>query len=759
MGCLSIRRPDRGREREAPVADSELGGGMTPPPTESTGDPVAPEAPGADPLAPPVAATRSIGTPPAEVPAAEPVPPEPVPSEPPPAEPVPPEPVPAEPTPAEPAPTGPSLEKAPRDAPAAKPAKNPLVPRVLKHANRLHAFTKQSGRTELADRVQQEAVRWKDQRSNIVVAGDIKRGKSSFINALIGEIGLLPVDADVATSVYLLVHHAPELTVTVTPRNEQGEPGEPFTIDPSELKEYASMAGEAGRANRVAAVDIGIPNELLERGIALVDTPGVGGMARGHKDVTLATLNLADALIFTISAQEPVLRSELEFLLEATERIGTIIFVLTKTDINSDWPAMLEENTAKIREFGRQLDAKAELPDATDEEHAAAERFQRVVDAPILPVSARIFEKSLVRRKAGRIEQADELLERSGFAALEKVFDATAASRENIRLLNIVQLSESITARLESDENERIRGSEGDPALEADMQAEQARLEAFVSKQARWRQKFATAIQRSQTEMQGAINREISAIENAYRSEIENPTRDLKVLVDELPQELERSVNACWWNLSSQVAQRLDAAVGEIVVEFELENLAVEVSELRMTERVTEAAGADDLKIARGFDMVEDGLPFASGTMMGMGLGAKVIGGAMLGPMGLVLGLGIGVGMVALRRGKRISMKTKQEYLKAVRESLGIVKQEFATEMALKLIEFRTEIEELVDTRLTERRKELEERRKEIITLVKQDLGERKKVRAEAEARLKTARELQAESRRFRQQLDTALSR
>ncbi len=339
------------------------------------------------------------------------------------------------------------------------------------------------------------------------------------------------------------------------------------------------------------------------------------------------------------------------------------------------------------------------------------------------------------------------------------MFDATAASRENIRLLNIVQLSESITARIESDENDRVRGADADPALEADLQAEQARLEAFVSKQARWRQRFATSIQRLQTEMQAAINREIAAVESAYRTEIENPQRDLKVLVDELPQELERSVNACWWNLSSQVAQRLDAAVADIVTDFEIENLAVEVSELRMTERVTQAAGTDGISVASGFDMVEDGLPFASGTMMGMGLGAKILGGAMLGPMGIVVGLGIGAGMVALRRGKRISMKTKQEYLKTVRESLGVVKQEFATEMALKLIEFRTEIEELVDARLTERRKELEERRKEVVTLVKQELGERKKVRAEAEGHLKTARELQAEARRFRQQLEAALAR
>lgn len=388
------------------MADSELGG-----------DDVAPDAPVPHPLAPPIpVAAPAPPAPPTDPPslAKADAPPA---TEPPSLAEADAPPAPAGEAPAPDAAPGEAPEEAPEEANAApaKPAKNPLVPRVLKHANRLHAFTKQTGRTELAERVQQEAVRWKDQRSNVVVAGDIKRGKSSFINALIEEIGLLPVDADVATSVYLLVHHAPELTITVTPRDERGDTGEPFPISPAQLPEYASMSGAAGREHRVAAVDIGLPNPLLERGIALVDTPGVGGMARGHKDVTLATLNLADALIFTISAQEPVLRSELEFLLEATERIGTIIFVLTKIDLNSDWPAMLEENRAKIREFARQLDERAEAP---DDARAAAERFQRVVDAPIVPVSSRIFEKSLVRRNAGRQEQADELLERSGFGLL-----------------------------------------------------------------------------------------------------------------------------------------------------------------------------------------------------------------------------------------------------------------------------------------------------------------------------------------------------
>lgn len=43
----------------------------------------------------------------------------------------------------------------------------------------------------------------------LVVMGEIKKGKSSFINALIGEADLLPTSSDVATSAVFKVIHGP----------------------------------------------------------------------------------------------------------------------------------------------------------------------------------------------------------------------------------------------------------------------------------------------------------------------------------------------------------------------------------------------------------------------------------------------------------------------------------------------------------------------------------------------------------------------
>ena len=36
----------------------------------------------------------------------------------------------------------------------------------------------------------------------------------------------------------------------------------------------------------VTAADVLLEDPLLERGLTIVDTPGVGGMTRGHRDIT-----------------------------------------------------------------------------------------------------------------------------------------------------------------------------------------------------------------------------------------------------------------------------------------------------------------------------------------------------------------------------------------------------------------------------------------------------------------------------------------
>ena len=96
------------------------------------------------------------------------------------------------------------------------------------------------------------------------------------------------------------------------------------------------MRGDEVLRQGVTNVDVIRDHPLLERGLTLIDTPGVGGMSRGHRDITMAALQRADVLLFTISAQEPVSRTELEFLAEASERIDSVLFLVTKSDMNTD---------------------------------------------------------------------------------------------------------------------------------------------------------------------------------------------------------------------------------------------------------------------------------------------------------------------------------------------------------------------------------------------------------------------------------------
>ena len=60
-----------------------------------------------------------------------------------------------------------------------------------------------------------------------------------------------------------------------------------------------------------------IPNPLLEGGLTLVDTPGVGGLNAGHAAATLAFLPSADALVFVTDASAELSGPELEFLASA----------------------------------------------------------------------------------------------------------------------------------------------------------------------------------------------------------------------------------------------------------------------------------------------------------------------------------------------------------------------------------------------------------------------------------------------------------
>src|SRR5262245_58526670 len=134
-----------------------------------------------------------------------------------------------------------------------------------------------------------------------VVVGETNRGKSSLVNALIGQPGLSPVDAEVATATYLIFGHAEEWTAQACyPGGVSSVP-----IELSELINWVSAAHELPSGHLPPRyVEIDGPAEFLQK-VSIVDTPGVGGLDSMHGELAMEAAASATALLFVVDASAP----------------------------------------------------------------------------------------------------------------------------------------------------------------------------------------------------------------------------------------------------------------------------------------------------------------------------------------------------------------------------------------------------------------------------------------------------------------------
>jgi len=178
---------------------------------------------------------------------------------------------------------------------------------------------------------------------NLVVLGEFKRGKTTLVNALIGA-DLLPVGVVPLTSIITLLEYGDAPAARVIYRRGAEE-----DIAPERLWEYVTEKGNPANAKDVLEVRVRYPSALLQDGVRLVDTPGIGSIHQHNTDVTYQFLPNADAVLFVLSVEQPLGRAELDFLQEARAYAGKIFVVLNKADLQS--AAELEESatfTTKI---------------------------------------------------------------------------------------------------------------------------------------------------------------------------------------------------------------------------------------------------------------------------------------------------------------------------------------------------------------------------------------------------------------------------
>lgn len=164
----------------------------------------------------------------------------------------------------------------------------------------------------------------------LIVVGEIKKGKSSFINALLGTKNLVPVHSDVATSTIFKIHYGTEQKYTVYFEKESGK--NKLEIHAAQLAEYGTEDGNPENEKQVDYIRVESPAPLLRNGLILVDTPGVGGLFKKHREITFRHAPNADAVFFvTDSIEAPIGADEVRFLKELRQVTDLITYVQTKS--------------------------------------------------------------------------------------------------------------------------------------------------------------------------------------------------------------------------------------------------------------------------------------------------------------------------------------------------------------------------------------------------------------------------------------------
>ncbi len=269
-----------------------------------------------------------------------------------------------------------------------------------------------------------------DGRFHLAVLGQFKRGKSTLLNALLGE-DLLPTAVIPLTAIPTYVRFGSVRSAKVSFNGDRAS--EHFTgKDADEIKGYLAgyVSEEQNPNNRlqVAMVEVTAPSPLLGKGVVLIDTPGIGSTHRHNTEATLNFLPQCDAAMFLVSADPPITEVEVDFLKEVRSKVKRLFFILNKIDYLS--AAELDS----IITFCKKI---------------ITERAEIRADTRMFPVSAKqglhavMASDESLWEKSGMKGVEDHLI---GFLAVEK----TRVLREAIALKTISILEETLlSVRLE----------------------------------------------------------------------------------------------------------------------------------------------------------------------------------------------------------------------------------------------------------------------------------------------------------------------
>jgi hypothetical protein len=504
------------------------------------------------------------------------------------------------------------------------------------------------GRPDLEARLRQARARLLDDRIRVLVVGEFKQGKSMLVNALVSA-PVCPVYDDVATAVPTVVQFAEEPVLTVVRQHDGADgPVEQRTtrsdVPLPELSEavaaHVSESHNPGNRQKLHHVEVGVPRHLLQAGLEIVDTPGVGGLNSVHGAATMSALPTADAVLLVSDASQEYTAPELEFLSRAVRLCPNVACVLTKTDLYPEWRRIAELDRGHLRTAG--------------------------VDAELIAVSSQVRWQAVT---TGDLDLNAE----SGFAELEEYLvrrvlgQADLLSRRST-VHDVLAVTDQICDSLRAE-----RAARSDPARAQEIVREltgaQGRAAALKERSARWQHTLNDGVTDLNADIDHDLRDRMREVTRLAEEEIDgggDPTRTWEQLTTWVQQQVASaaSANFVW------ATERARWLARQVATHFDDQREAV-LPALR-TEASAALGAVREMK-------VREGESFSFGQQALTGLRGGYIGVLMFGFIGTIVGLSLlnpfSIGAGLLLGGKTISDERRRVVTRRQAEAKTVVRR------------------------------------------------------------------------------------
>lgn len=263
--------------------------------------------------------------------------------------------------------------------------------------------------TDQAKQAKDASARLKSHVFSVGIMGEFKRGKSTVINALLGE-KIAPADVVPASATLNRVTYGLTPKATILYKDGHRE-----SVPVDRIADYVTKITEesAATAALVEQAMVEYPCQFCKNNVEIIDTPGLNDDERMDA-ISEAVIPELDAVVMVLSADSPFSKSEAEFVRNKlmTSDVTRMIVLVNRIDTIFD-----EDDRIRVLQSIKEKIIR-EILDRTEAIHG--KDSQPYQDTKSKLAELQLYPISAIQALHGRIKDKPELVNQSGILAFEE---------------------------------------------------------------------------------------------------------------------------------------------------------------------------------------------------------------------------------------------------------------------------------------------------------------------------------------------------